>query len=336
MKKRTIERCFSKQMKWKEGAQLLGMHPKAFSRLKKNYLKYGEMVLVGRKPGPKPWSPPANKTPEDIEEIVERLAIAHPHFGPQPLADKLYDNYQITKDQSTIWRILKRRKVRYTQEYKRWKDNPKLYCLDLPGEELQLDACYPYGRARKVASFDAIDDCSRHVYGKCYDRETAENAILFVDELIQRSPFAIQRIRVDNRYGKTFVKHCNSLGIEIIQNEPYSPEQNGKIERFHKTLKREFFYRHCSYTDSLESLNYKYSQWLAYYNYHRRHSGFGMNRLTPAQKITQTLLKATANTIIMSSPQKVTGTLQEYIFCYFMSWWYNKIIRKLALKKQIY
>ena len=92
----------------------------------------------------------------------------------------------------------------------------------------------------------------------------------------------------------------------------YSPEQNGKIERFHKTLKREFFYRHCSYTDSLETLNYKYSQWLTYYNYRRRHSGLGMNRLTPAQKITQTLLKATANTIIISNPQKVTGTLQQY------------------------
>jgi len=117
---------------------------------------------------------------------------------------------------------------------------------------------------------------------------------------------------VDNRYGKTFVKHRNSLGIEVIENEPYSPEQNGKIKRFHKTLKREFFYRHRSYTDSLETLNYKYSQWLTYHNHQRRHVGLGMNGLTPAQKIASTLLKVTANTLILTNPQKATGTPQEY------------------------
>ncbi|PIR96695.1 MAG: hypothetical protein COT91_05565 [Candidatus Doudnabacteria bacterium CG10_big_fil_rev_8_21_14_0_10_41_10] len=84
------------------------MHSKAFSRLKRNYLKYGEIVLVGRKPGPKSWNPPCNKIPENVEELVERLAIERPHFGPQSLADALYDNYKITKDQSTVWRIFKR------------------------------------------------------------------------------------------------------------------------------------------------------------------------------------------------------------------------------------
>lgn len=312
MKKQLIERCLNKQMLWKDAAKILQMHSKALSRLKRRYLQYGETILYPKKPGPKTFKPPLNKTDELIEDMVVSLAINYPNEGPQPLADRLETEYQLKLDQSTVFRILKRRKIRYGHEYKRWKADPKLYCLETVGEELQMDACYPYGKARKICSFDAIDDCSRYIDGKCYDRETCENAIRFVDRMIPRLPFQVKRIRVDNRYGKKFKEHClKRYGIEVIVNDPYSPEQNGKIERFHKTLKREFFYRYCSFTDSLEIINYKYALWLTYYNYHRRHRGLGMHGLTPVQKITQTLLHETVNQIIIN-PQKVTGTLQLY------------------------
>ncbi len=170
-----------------------------------------------------------------------------PYDGPQPLADKLYDIYNITIHASTIYRILKREKIRYTHEYKRWvKEKPKLYCLDTPGRELQMDACYPFGRQRKLAS-----------------------------------------------------------------NDPYCPQQNGKIERYHRTMKKEFFHRYISFHDPIETIEYKYQQWLHYYNTHRRHGGYGMNRMMPAQKIASTLFLSLSNinTVI---PQKVTLTMQQY------------------------
>ena len=101
-------------------------------------------------------------------------------------------------------------------------------------------------------------------------------------------------------------------GFKAVETTPTAAEQNGKIERFHKTLKREFFYRYCSFTDSLETINYKYALWLPHYNYYRRHRGLGMKGLTPAQKLTITMFKGTVNTLIIN-PQKVTGTLQQYI-----------------------
>lgn len=300
-------------MLWKDAASILQMHAKALSRLKRRYLEFGDVALLGRKPGPKTYRPPRNKTGEGIEDLVVGLAQAHPNQGTQPLADRLLDEYGIDKDQSTLWRILKRRKVRYTRDYKRWKAEPKLYCLDTPGQELQMDACYPFGKARQICSFDAIDDCSRYTEGTCYDRETADNAMLFLDRLVRVVPFRIQRLRVDNRYGKKFRAYClATYGIDVIENEPYSPEQNGKIERFHKTLKQEFFYRYCSFTDSLEAINYKYALWLKHYNYQRHHRGLGMNSLTPAQKLSSLTLQATVNILILN-PQKVTGTLQQYI-----------------------
>ena len=222
----------------------------------------------------------------------------------------MFNRFGIKLHHTTVWRILKRKKIRYTITYKRWIQNePKLYCLDIPGLELQLDACYPFGRARKIVAFDAIDDCSRWIYGRLYTREDAKSAIDFVKHLIRNAPFRIQRIRVDNRYGKEFKQFCKSIGIEVIVNDPYEPKQNGKIERFHKTVKNEFFWKYCSYHDSLELMQYKYNQWQHYYNIQRRHGGYGMNRMTPYEKIASTLFLSLNN---INYPQKVTLTMQQY------------------------
>jgi transposase InsO family protein len=310
-KRNVIDRCLARNMLCKEGAKLLSMHPKAFSRLKKNYKENGITALVSKPPGPKPGKyTAANRTPTDVEDMVVAIALKHPYFGPIALADNLLERYSIKLDSTTIWRILKRTKTRYTREYRRWKQEPKLYCLETPGIELQLDACYPWGRGRKLCVFDAIDDCSRYVYGKIYNIENDDNAIDFVKHLINNVPFQIQSLRVDNRYGKKFVKFCECVGINVIYNDPYTPKQNGKIERFHKTLKRELFWRYCAYHEEQESLQYKLNLYLKHYNYNRKHSGYGMDRVTPTQK----LIKATLNNYSLSLiyPQKVTLSMQQY------------------------
>lgn len=294
----------------KDGAKLLTMHPKAFSRLKSNYIKEGISALVPKKPGPKEGKIANNRTPEDIEDIVVALALRHPYYGPIPLSDELKTQTGLVIDSTTIWRILKRTKTRYTREYKRWVKEPKLYCLETPGIELQMDACYPYGRDRKIAQFDAIDDCSRYVYGKIYNVENDRNAIDFVKHLINNVPFKIQSIRVDNRYGQIFQLFCENIGIKVIYNDPYTPKQNGKIERFHKTVKRELYWRHCSFQDSTELLQYKLNQYLKHYNYQRKHGGYGMDRLTPVQKIAKSTLNNYSLSLIY--PQKVTITVQQY------------------------
>jgi len=311
MKKEILDRCIDKKLLCKEGAKILHMHPKSFSRLKWRYIREGEQALVPKKTGPKQFTP-KNRTPDHIEKMVAVLATANAHLGPEPLADILLDEYDVKLHSTTVWRILKRSKIRYTREYKRWKQEPQLYSLDEPGEEIQMDGAYPYGRARKIVTFDAVDDCSRWLYGKVYTRETTDSAIDFVKHLINRVPFKIQRIRVDNRYGKRFVSFCESIGIEAVENDPYSPEQNGKVERFHGTLKRELFWRHCSCHDTTEDLQYKYTMWQNYYNTQRRHGGYKMNRMTPQEKIAYTLYLSLANNYLKEYPQKVTLTLQQY------------------------
>ena len=314
MKKEIIKRCLKKELLCKDAAKILKMHPKAFSRLKKRFLEKGVMSLMPKKPGPKPGSVSHNRTTERIEDIVVAFAQEHRFLGPDQIADELFEQHNIKLHCTTVWRILKRRGVRYFRDYEPvQKRKPKFYCLDKPGEELQMDGCYPFGRSRRLVAFSAIDDCSRYVFSKNYDRETADNAIRFVEELIKRVPFTIQRIRVDNRYGKKFKQYCEEvLGIEVKQNDPYCSKQNGKVERFNKTLKYDFFWSNCTYLEAMGSIDYKLSQWLCYYNYGRRHTGYGMDKLTPAQKIASTIFFTTSYNYINNDPQKVTLMLQQY------------------------
>jgi len=308
LKKNVLDKHIQRELTRKDAANLLQMHPNAVSRLKKRYKEHGIAALMPQKPGPKAGTEVMNRTSKKIEDIVVALALKHPSWGPIPLAEELNEEHEIFMDQTTVWRILKRRKIRYTREYKRWKKDPTLYCLDKPGIELQMDGCYPYGRQRKLVQFDAIDDCSRWVYAKIYEHEDAESAIDFVSHLVRVAPFRIERIRVDNRYGKRLRLFCEILGIVVIENDPYTPEQNGKIERFHKTAKREFYWRKCSFYDSIEVHQYKLTLWLGHYNTKRKHSGYGMNRLTPYQKIAKTTLQL----FTINYPQSVTLTLQQY------------------------
>jgi len=263
-------------------------------------------VLTPKKTGPKNTAPP-NKTASHIEYLVCETAKLNPVATIDTIADYFKD-LGFSMNKTTVYRILKRNRIRDCAPYVyNARQKAKLYCLETPGLELQMDACYPFGRGRKLCCFDAIDDCSRHVIAKLYDTENAANGIDFVKHLIARAPFRIQRIRVDNRYGKELKAFCKTVGIEVVTIRAYRPEENGKIERFHRTLKEQFFYG-CGFTDSINMLQYKLNQWVAYYNDDRKHYGYGMSGLTPRQKLASSLF----HSLCIIPTEKVTLTLQSY------------------------
>ncbi len=120
-------------------------------------------------------------------------------------------------------------------------------------------------------------------------------------------PFTIKAIRTDggSEFGRKFTEYLESLGIEHRKNAPYTPQHNGKIERYHRTFKEKeaFFW---SFYASVDELNYRLSLWLHHYNFQMRHGGLGMNRLTPAQKV----LHASFQKSLQPHLKNVTGTLQ--------------------------
>lgn len=297
----------AKKRKVKDVAEILGVNKRTISRWVARYRFEGLDGICPKKPGPRKGSPAVNRTPEDQEGLVCFYGKEHPFEGPQAIADRIEEQEGIKFDKVTIWRILKRKGIRYGLYYKKLRKKRQLYCLNEPGEEIQMDVCFPFGRARKERVFDAIDDCSRLVFAKVIPGQKQSDSIRFVNELILAMPFTIKAIRTDcgREFSTGFTNHLKSLGIEHRKNAPYTPQHNGKIERYHRTFKEKEAYSWPFYA-SKDELNYRLKLWLNHYNFTMRHGGLNMNRLTPAQKV----LHASFSKSLQPHLKKVTGTLQ--------------------------
>jgi transposase InsO family protein len=282
-----IRELDQKNIKQKDVVFALDVSRQTVSKWLAQFKQEGEAGLLPKKSGPKKGSP-WNKTSDEMEDQVITFAKENHFKGPDWLADEL--PFKI--DQSTVYRILKRRRVRYYESYSHEKKKKKLYCLDRPGRELQLDVCFPFGYSRKEVVYDAIDDCSRFVFAKVMPNHTEESSIAFIRYLIEKCSFKIEAIRTDcgKEFSKAFTQFLKENGIEHRKNPPYTPQHNGKIERYHRTFKEnEAYYWH--FNAPINELNYQLHLWLDYYNFKKRHTGLGMNKLTPVQKIAYAIIK---------------------------------------------
>ncbi len=289
-------------------SELLDVSRQSISKWIAKYRFEGEKGLVPKKSGPKKGSSVYNKTPENIEDLVCKIARNNVFEGPIWISEKLEEKKGINLNQSTVYRILKRTKTRYYRNYRYSKRKKKRYCLDQPGRELQLDVHFPFGYERKDVMYDAIDDCSRFVEGKVMHGHNIESSIKFVEYLISKVPFKIEAIRTDQgkEFHKRFTKYLETKEIEHKKNPAYTPQHNGKIERYHRTFKENEGFK-WGYDESLDQLNYRLKLWLNHYNYKKKHSGLGMNRLTPVQKLIYVYIQN-------SLSQNVNLTLQQNIY----------------------
>lgn len=306
MRKQTIEDFKHKLLSQKEAIRILKMTRTGFWKLCKNYDRYGDIALLGRKRGPKSWNRVHNRTPPEIENLVEQLYLKYSYLGSRRLAELLYDQHEIKLHKNTVLAILKRKGLLAKPEYP--KKEPLLYTKDAPGQELQLDTAFPEGKYGKVA-FVAIDDFSRWLNVRFGTRATEAQSIKFLHYLVRVAPFNIAAVRTDNgsEFKLKFQRACKKLGIRHIANPAYQPERNGKVERANRTLQEECYWRYAILNRPLQDMNYMTWQYLAYYNYRRRHSGMGMNNQTPFTKLNDYL-----KNLPLIQPANVNLTLSQY------------------------
>lgn len=231
-----------------------------------------------------------NRTSTEVEQLVVNIAHKYWNDGVETLHDRLQHENNLTLNPVTIYRILKRNNVRYTSDYvrtqKRWKK--QLFAHQTPGLELQMDTKYPFGYKQGKVIYTIIDDASRWVFAWSYETANAANTVDFLKKVLQRAPFLIQKIRTDQ--GKEFIAgivedFLFSHSIPHRRNTPYCPEENGKIERFHRTLNEKALRFGFYPKDPLETMQYKLNLFLHYYNYQKKHRGLGMEGRTPIQKL---------------------------------------------------
>jgi transposase InsO family protein len=168
----------------------------------------------------------------------------------------------------------------------------KRYNKKSPGHHVQIDVKINIfirdGKKIKRFQYTAIDDATRIRALKIYDKRTQANAIDFVDYVIKLFPFRINNIRTDNghEFQAKFHWHVEDLGMKHSYIKPGTPQLNGKVERSHRTDRKEF-YQLLEYTNDVD-LNRKLKDWENFYNYHRPHGAH--QGKTPYEKLKSSIL----------------------------------------------
>jgi len=73
-----IKKVIAKELKQREAEEILGVSSVTLWKWKSRYLQFGERGLLPEKPGPKAGGKAHNRTPAETEDLVVRLAGAHP------------------------------------------------------------------------------------------------------------------------------------------------------------------------------------------------------------------------------------------------------------------
>jgi len=125
-----------------------------------------------------------------------------------------------------------------------------------------------------------VDDHSRLAYVELHADERAPTITAFVERALawfDHHGIKAKRLMTDNAWSYTHNRSLRELlaGREIkhITTQPYRPQTNGKVERFHQTMGREWAYG-MSYR-SHRHRNKALPHWLEHYNTRRPHSGIG-------------------------------------------------------------
>lgn len=79
-----------------------------------------------------------------------------------------------------------------------------------------------------------------------------------------------------------FDRVCVEKGIRHLLTAPRSPTTTGKVERFHKTMRAEFFAQADGVFDTISELQAALDQWVDHYHTERPHQSLGMR--PPAQR----------------------------------------------------
>ena len=136
-----------------------------------------------------------------------------------------------------------------------------------------------------------VDDHSRLAYCEILTDEKAPTCTASLTRAVEyfadRGITQIDAVMTDNHWSYTrngsLPELLRELGAEHLLIKPHCPWQNGKVERFNRTLQTEWAYRQVFTTNNARTA--ALAPWLEHYNTRRRHSALGglppINRLSP-------------------------------------------------------
>ncbi len=221
----------------------------------------------------------------------------------------LRQKYNWFVSKNTIRRLYKEHGLNRLKYKKKWQRYPQYYSKPLPGDQVQVDVKFldTLGlEGKKYYQFTAIDGCTRYRVLRIYDPNSVQSATDFINQVKAALPFAIRQVQTDkgSEFSETFSWHLADLGIGHRKTRIRSPEENGKIERSHRTDGEEFYglNRFVSIQHCMRLLR----QWEKEYNTKRPHMALGGK--TPRESLNEKLknhISKLALTLPVKSVQEV-------------------------------
>ena len=222
----------------------------------------------------RPHSHPNEHTKEELD-LIRHKHRYHRHEGYAQVYRKLMDaGYKRTYD--SMCRQIRKMKLNVSKKRKSYpKSKYKRKIATYPGERVQIDVKYVPNECIGFASYHsryyqitAIDEFSRSRYLELVNENSTYTTSEFVKKLEKKLGFKIKLVQTDNGFEfvndtdrtskKTrFEKELEKLEIKHHRIRPYSPWQNGIVERSHR-MDNDLFYsrrRFSSYKQMEKSFN---------------------------------------------------------------------------------
>ena len=257
--------------------------PATAYKLLKRYAQQGQAGLADQ--SRRPQNSPG-RTPGPIEQAIVDLRQTHPAWGGRKIAARLLElGHAEVPPPSTVTSILHRHGLINPaasaaatpwQRFEHALPNA-LWQIDFKGYfETPAGRCHP---------LTLIDDHSRFnlLLAACGRTDTASVQQALIGAF-RRYGLPV-RINADNGapwgssrapgHGLTDLTiWLLRLGISVSHSRPYHPQTNGKLERFHRSLKAEVL-NGRSFKD-LQQAQLAFDHWRGVYNQQRPHEGIGM------------------------------------------------------------
>ncbi len=232
----------------------------------------------------RPWN---RITPEEEGKILA-IAWESPELSSRQLAAWITDNEGFAVSESTVYRILRREGLVKRLEVQLVAGKEYHTKTKRPHQMWATDASYfrvvGWGYYYLVT---VMDDYSRFILAWKLQKDMSANSLI---EVIQEAVDATgmtdvpvedrTRLLSDNGAGyvsRTFRDYLHLVGIHHILAAPYHPQTNGKLERYHQSIKREVNQVPYELPGQLERA---IADFVDYYNYRRYHKALG--NVTPA------------------------------------------------------
>jgi putative transposase len=252
---------------------------------KSTYYRWLRRQTEGRLQDTKGGSPtPWNKLgPEEVERILAQ-ARTSPELSSRQLALMIIDSEGFYVSESTAFRILKREGLIKPAEVVGFKAGREYHRKTKRPNELWATDCahlkiVDWGWYYLVT---VMDDFSRFILAWELKSDMAAGSLIDVVQkavdLTGMTDVPVEGRTVllsDNGPGylsRQFNDYLRLVGIRHVIASPYHPQTNGKLERYHRTIKGEIYLLPYEMPGELKEA---VKAFIEYYNYQRYHEGLG-------------------------------------------------------------